>query len=49
MSRASELERIGDIAGAVAEFERFLQMESSPLHAEIAVGEIRRLRNAARP
>jgi hypothetical protein len=49
MFRASELERAGNIAGAVSEFERFLAIDSSPLHIEIAQGEIERLKNAARP
>lgn len=47
MLRASELELAGNIDGAVAEFERFLRIDSSPLHVEIAQGEIERLRNAA--
>lgn len=49
MFRASEFERAGDLAGAIAEFECFLQIESSTPYAEIAVGEIQRLKDAARP
>jgi hypothetical protein len=49
MFRASELERAGNVEGAIAEFERFLQLNSSPLHKEIVHGEIERLRNSARP
>jgi len=49
MYRASELERSGNIEGAIAEFERFVTLESSPLHRDIALGEIERLRNAKRP
>ncbi|NJD05762.1 MAG: hypothetical protein FIA97_04595 [Methylococcaceae bacterium] len=49
MFRASEFERVGDIAGAIAEFERFLQIEPSTFHTEIAAGEIQRLKDGARP
>jgi hypothetical protein len=49
MFRASELERAGNVEGAIAEFERFLQLNSSPLHEEIVHFEIERLRNSARP
>lgn len=46
--RASELERSGNVQAAIAELERFTAQESSPFQVEIAVGEIERLRNAAR-
>jgi len=49
MFHASEFERAGDFDGAIAEFEKFLIPESSPLHREIAESEIARLRNAPRP
>ena len=49
MFRASELERAGNIQGAIAEFQRFLKSDSSPLHKKIALGEIESLRNAIRP
>lgn len=49
MFRASEFERAGDIQSAIAEFARFLELESSPLHREIATGEIERLKNEDQP
>jgi hypothetical protein len=49
MVRASDLEHAGNIEGAIAEFQRFLSLDSSPLHEDIARGEIERLRNDARP
>ena len=48
MYRASELERSGNIEGAIAKFERLVTLELSPLHRDIALGEIERLRNAGR-
>ena len=42
--RASELEDAGNIEGAIGEFERFVDLESTPLHRDIALGEIERLR-----
>jgi hypothetical protein len=44
MYRASEHERAGNIADAIATFDAFLEIESSPLHRSIAEGEIERLR-----
>jgi hypothetical protein len=49
MFRASEFERAGNVEGAIVEFERFLQLNSSPLHKEIVHGEIERLRSTTRP
>ena len=49
MFRASELEYEGNIEGAIAEFEGFLALESSPLHQDIARGEIERLKNGSHP
>lgn len=45
MYNASELELAGNIERAIAIFQEFLALESSPLHRDIAAGEIERLRN----
>jgi hypothetical protein len=47
MYNASEFELAGNIERAIAIFQEFLALESSPLHREIAAGEIERLQNAA--
>jgi hypothetical protein len=49
MARASALERDRNVPGAIAEYERFLALNSSQFHSEIALVEIERLRNAPRP
>jgi hypothetical protein len=46
MYRASDCELAGDIKGAIAAFQEFLTLESSPLHRDIAATEIERLQRA---
>ena len=47
MYNASEFELAGNIERAIATFQAFLALESSPLHRGIAVGEIERLQREA--
>lgn len=49
MYNASEFELAGDIAQAIATFQTFLTLESSPLHRSIATGEIERLLRTTGP
>lgn len=47
MYNASEFERAGNNERAIETFQEFMGLESSPLHREIAAGEIKRLQGAA--
>jgi hypothetical protein len=47
MFRASEFELAGNIADAIKTYEQFLAQDSSPLHRDIAAGEIERLQGEA--
>ncbi len=47
MYNASEFELAGNNARAIETFQEFLALESSPLHRDIATGEIKRLQGAA--
>jgi hypothetical protein len=45
MYNASEFELAGNTVQAIATFQEFLALESSPVHRSIAVGEIERLKS----
>jgi len=47
MYNASEFELAGNTERAIAIFQEFLALESSPMHRDIAASEIERLQNAA--
>lgn len=47
MYNASEFELAGNNERAIETFQAFLALESSPLHRDIATGEIKRLQGAA--
>lgn len=47
MYNASEFERAGNNERAIETFQAFMELESSPLHRDIAAGEIKRLQGAA--
>jgi len=47
MYNASEFELAGNNERAIETFQEFLALESSPLHRDIAAGEIKRLQGAA--
>ena len=47
MSNASEFESAGNTGQAIATFQEFLSLESSPLHRDVAAREIKRLQGAA--
>lgn len=47
MYNASEFERAGNNERAIETFQEFMALESSPLHRDIAAGEIKRLQGAA--
>ena len=47
MYNASEFELAGNNERAIETFQAFMALESSPLHRDIAAGEIKRLQGAA--
>lgn len=47
MSKAAELEHAGNCEGAIETLKRFLKLDSSPWHQEMAIEELERLQGSA--